>query len=406
MVSTSPCGEMPVSPPATRRRIRLINAALERAWAKGAAQRPRLDPAAILAAAQRRTGTRREWLPRHWYDRLTLLTEDLELYAHLTPLGRTIAFGQLVSASANMLGMLALWKRHPEIDRERIERPIIVVGQMRSGTTRMQRLLACDDRFRYTRFYESWNPLPRIAANRYFDDRKWRTRAALLAANFLNPDFRTMHPTGALAADEEIGFFNMLMTPAAFEAQWRLPNFVRHCEAMNSDAVYRHFKHMLKTVSWLRQSLDQGPFILKVPQFGEDLDALLTAFPDARIVHVTRDEDAVLASSASLVFSQMAMQSDCVDPTAIGQEWSRKLRLRQDRTAKSLARTAVPRIEIAYSDVERDWRGAMTSLYAMLAMPLTARAERRMEAYLRASRSAGLHARRHHPSHFGLAANT
>lgn len=404
MVSTSSCGEMPVSPPATRRRIRLINALLEQAWAKGAAQRPRLNPAAILAAAQRRTGTRREWLPRDWHDRLTLLTEDLELCAHLTPLGRTIAFGQLVSASANMLGMLALWKRHPAIDRERIERPIIVVGQMRSGTTRMQRLLACDDRFRYTRFYESWNPLPRMAANRYFDDRKWRTRAALLAANFLNPDFRSMHPTGALAADEEIGFFNMLMIPAAYEAQWRLPHFVRHCEAMDSEAVYRNFKQMLKTISWLRQIRDHRPFILKVPQFGEDLDALLAAFPDARIVHVTREKDAVLASSASLVFSQMALQAERVDRGEIGREWSRKLKLRQDRTAKSLAATTAPQIEITYGDVEYDWRGAMASLYAMLAMPLTPQVERRMGAYLRASRSAGLRAHRHNPSDSGMAA--
>lgn len=404
MALTSSCSDTPLpSPAAGRRRIRLLNALLEQAWAAGAAQRPDLNPAVILTAACRQSRTSREMLCPDWHDRLSLLTDDLERSARLTALGRTIAFGQLVSAAANMLGMLALWKRHPEIEEQAIQKPIIIVGQMRSGTTRVQRLLACDDRFRYTRFYESWNPVPRIAASRYFDDRKWRARAALLSAHFLNPVFRTIHPTGALAADEEIGFLNMLMTPAAYEAQWRIPRFVHHCEAMDSDAVYRAFKRMLQTVGWLRRRRDDRPFILKVPQFGEDLDAVLAAFPDARIVHVTREHDAVLASSASLVFNQMSLQSDRIDPLEVGREWSRKLRLRQMRTATSLADTAAPQIEIAYADIEHDWRAVLRKLYTMLGMDLPPPVERRMAEYLRSCRNTR-HAHRYDPASFGLAA--
>jgi hypothetical protein len=392
-------------------RVALINAALRRLWDLGFADEPSLDPEAIILKASGKTRLGRDRLAPDWCERLTLLTHDLQHSAALTELGRTIAHGQLVTAAANMLRMLDLWHRHPEIADAEITRPILVVGQMRSGTTRIQRLLACDPRFRFTRFYESWIPLPGGRAQRWLDDRPWRARAALLAAHGLNPKFAAIHPTSASAPDEEIGLFNLLMLPAAFEAQWRLPRLVHYCEAMDSRAAYRSFKHMLKTIAWLRSdpgsraandTSDARPWILKVPQFTEDLDALLGAFPDARIVHVTRAEDDVVASAASLVLNQMRLQSDAVDRIAIGREWQRKVALRDSRTAQTLAATLQPRVSVDYADVERDWRTEMARVYAMLDVPLTENELNAMAAYLdRAERSAK-HRHDYDPADFGL----
>lgn len=348
---------------------------------------PALDQTEILKSACRMAGGPSDRLSSEWRARLELLLRDLDTGAGLTPLGRTLAYGQLVSATANMVGMHRLWAQHPEIDAVRIERPIIIVGQMRSGTTRMQRILVCDERFRFTRFYESWAPFPRIAANRFFDDRTWRARVALVAAKVLNPEFQTIHPTSANAADEEIGFYNMLMLSAAYEAQWRLPRFVSHCEAMDKASLYFDFRHILQSIAWLRGCASDRPWILKVPQFAEDLAPLLAVFPDARVIHVTRDERAVAASSVSLVTNQMKLQSDDVDRGAIGREWSRKIALRKARTAKALSETAGPAIEVRYADVERDWRGSMRRVYAMLEMPFDQATECRMRLYVRASTS-------------------
>lgn len=265
----------------------------------------------------------------------------------------------------------------------------------------MQRLLACDARFRFTRFHESWNPLPLAGTARYFDDRKWRARGALMAVRLLDPQFQTMHPTSALAPDEEIGFFNMLMAPAAYQAQWRLPCYIRHYEATNSAEVYLEFKRILKTIAWLRGGNDDRPWILKVPQFAEDLDALLAAFPDARIIHVTRDENAVVASSASLVSNQMALQSDRVDLREVGREWSRKVRLRAERTARALAATDLPQIDVRYEDVDQDWRSEMARVYEMLELPMAEPVVRNMEEYLRKSGAAS-HRHRYDPADFGL----
>ena len=45
-------------------------------------------------------------------------------------------------------------RRHPEIGRERIVRPVFIVGINRSGTTFLHRLLARDRRFWALRLYE------------------------------------------------------------------------------------------------------------------------------------------------------------------------------------------------------------------------------------------------------------
>jgi hypothetical protein len=55
---------------------------------------------------------------------------------------------------------VSLWRAQPEIRDRPIPEPIVILGQMRSGTTRLQRLLACDDRFAHTRLYESLIPAP------------------------------------------------------------------------------------------------------------------------------------------------------------------------------------------------------------------------------------------------------
>lgn len=399
--------------PCTSKRIKFVNACLTKAWESGMAQVPQLAPEAILAKARQKSGgnsgSPSATLSDEWLGRLALLTDDLQRFADLTPLGRTIAHGQLVSASATMLGMHDLWERHREIDEQSIERPIIIVGQMRSGTTRLQRLLACDPRFRFTQFHESWNPLPladltRHFSGRYPDDRKWRARVSLFAARLLNPDFQAMHPTSASAPDEEIGFFNALMTPAAYEAQWRIPRFVRHCEAMDSTSIYAEFKRMLKTIAWLRGGSDNRPWTLKVPQFAEDLDAVLQAFPDARIIHTTRDDDAVVASSSSLVSSQMMLQSDAVDPRQIGREWSRKVALRTERTASALAATGFPKIDVRFEDVDRHWRTEMERIYAALEMPLTKPVEQNMRRYLLTSSKNSARRHLYDPEDFGLPA--
>jgi hypothetical protein len=382
-------------------RLAFVNGLLEKAWRRGWANRPQLDPAALMEAARRAAATDDFGPDDGWCDRLDRLCVALNDEAALTALGRTIAYGQVVAALGNRARTAALWRRTPEIADVSVPAPIIIVGQMRSGSTRMQRLLACDTRFTFTRFFESWNPVPRWNWLP-MDDRRLRGRLALRVAHALNPNFGVIHPVRARQADEEIGLHNVSLFGAAFEAQWRIPSFARHGENMDSRPVYAEFKRHLQTIKWLRKNREEKPWILKLPQFSQDLGAVLDTFPDARVVVLHRHPVAVVGSSASLVHNQMVVQSDCVDPVWIGQEWLRKVGLRQRRTAEALRVKDVPRVEVAFSAMQADWRGEMVKVYKLLNCSFDKEAEQRMARFLESPKHAKLSRHRYDIMDFGL----
>ncbi|MBB5710454.1 hypothetical protein FHT02_001685 [Sphingomonas xinjiangensis] len=357
-----------------------MNGMLEDAWSKGWLSRPELAPEGLVAAARRKTGLAAMGEESGWRDRLGSLVDALHAEAALTPVGQVVAYGQLVSALANRARAHALWQRHPEILDLPVPAPVIVLGQMRSGSTRMQRMLACDPRLAHTRFFESWNPLPGMRVGR-LDDRLLRGWMGLRCAHWLNPEFSVIHPTGTRQPDEEIGLHNVSIFGSAFEAQWRVPSFAAAGEAMDTRPVYAEFKQLLQTIAWLRGERGERPWILKVPQLTQDLAAVLEIFPDARLVCLDRPAAALVASSASLVHSQMRVQSDSVDRHWIGREWLRKIALRQRRLAAARAHADVAQVDVAFDAMNADWRGEMHRVYHALGMVLTPDVERRMARY-------------------------
>ncbi len=386
---------------AVAKRRAWLDRLLARSWRRGWSAKPSLAAEVLIARAIGRAGSDDFGPEGFWRDNLEVLTRSLQTDAALTPLGRTIAHGQLVGALGTRLAAQALWRRHPEILDQPVSAPIIVLGHMRSGTTRLQRLLACDSQFAHTRFYESWNPVPhrRLAA---IDDRRVRSAAALATVRMLNPDFFVLHPTSVTAPDEEIGFHSVSLFGSPFEAQWRIPDFARHCEAVDARPVYREFRRLLQTVAWLRGSSDRRPWILKVPQFTQDLPALLGAFPDARLLCIDRDRAQVVASSASLVRNQMTLQSDAVDCRWIGQEWTRKVALRDERLRRAREAATVPQLDLRFDAMNADWQAAMRRVYAFLERPLHAETLAKMTRYGGRTRRHRLHRHRYSPAEFGL----
>lgn len=381
--------------------LRLLDRGLRQSWRIGIASRPRLTADAILAEAHRRTGLDDFGPEAQWQPALALLLRSLAGEARLNALGRTIAYGQLVGVMRQRLRAHALWRRHPEILERPIAAPIVVLGHMRSGTTRMQRLLACDPRLAHTRFFESWRPVPdrRDAA---LDDRKWRAGAALKVAQLINPRFTAIHPTALQAPDEEIGFHAFSLCGAPFEAQWRIPGFARHWETADLAGVYREFRALLQTIAWLRDEPADRPWILKVPQFMQDLPALLAAFPDARLLCLSRDPGEIVGSSASLALNQMQIQSDHVDPHWIGREWLHKVALRDRGARTARAQSAAPQIDIAFAAMNADWQGEMRRVYAFLGLELTEPVLARMTAYCAGAAHHGRGRPRYSLADFGL----
>ncbi|WP_299308479.1 sulfotransferase [uncultured Croceicoccus sp.] len=376
--------------------------ALAAAWRRGWLPYPTLDPDALWAKARRGFPADCENFGRSAADvadfaeRVRRLTTALEEEARLNPLGRAMAHGQIVRIMRQHLALGRLWRDRPEMARTPMAPPIIVVGQMRSGTTRLHRLLAADPALSATRFCDSWSPVPQTP-----DLRPVMGGFMLWVARRLDPWIDSLHPFGAARVDEELGWLTTALLHPALEAQWRIPSFSAWSEARDPAPCYREFARILASDAAHRGNADR-PRVLKVPQFSEDLAAVMATFPDARIVTIDRARRDVTASAASLVANQMIVQSDHVDPAWIGAEWTRKVALREARMEAALEHWDGPLVRLSFAEFDADWRAAIGRCYDGLDLPLSAGAEAAMAARMKRARHSPHRRHRYDPADFGL----
>ena len=370
-----------------------LNRWLAFAWRKKILPYPSLDPAELLVRGskgflpQDEVGGRSDEDAADFRERLAVICAALEDEARLNPLGRTMAHGQLVRVIRQRFALGKLWREEPARAKTPLAPPIIVVGQMRSGTTRIHRLLAADPAHCGTRFCDSWHPVPESV-----DLRPLWSGFALFVGRRLDPWLETLHPFSAARVDEELGWLAAALDHCTYEAQWHVPSFTAFSEVRDPAPVYREFDRILRTDAG-RRSNRHLPRVMKVPQFAEDLAVILQQFPDARLVFARRDTAEVVRSSASLVANQMTIQSDAVDIEWLHQEWARKIALRAARMEAGLSGFTGKVAELDFDALGRNWRSEVARTYNALGLELSPAALAAMEA--EQHRSAGGQHERH-----------
>ena len=351
--------------------VDMTNKALPALYAARALPRPELDRDAILERIENETGFT-DYGGDWFREPLSRLITALRGEARLNELGRFGAVGQIAKVLKDRLIAESHFAVYPGIGERSLARPVIVVGPMRSGTTRLHRLLAADKRFAHMRSFETVNPVPPRGFTPGGRDRRWVTaRLAMGAVHLANPVTKHIHPSGTFEPEEELGLLVRSIWGMKHEAQWHVPSYGRWCEAQDATPAYEYMARLLRLVGWARGETDAKPWVLKTPQHMLDLDALLNVFPDARIVFTHREPRSIVPSSCSLVWNQMIIHSDHVDPHTIGREWLRKTELQIERMRQSRLRIAPDqRIDVRYEDMERDWQSVMRRIYDFLDMDI------------------------------------
>ena len=243
-----------------------------------------------------------------WRLGLQHLTEGLINEARLSVIGVEIAHLDIMRALKNRLGVIAWRKQRPEIAREPITQPIVIVGQPRTGTTILYDLLAQDPDLRAPLTWEVDAPCPVPQPETYHNDpRIAQTQASIELSEQIIPGFLAFHPMGALVGQECVRITASEFTSMIFSVQYRLPSYYRWLlyEADHAGA-YRFHRIFLQHL----QSGVPGQWLLKSPAHLWHLDALLAEYPDALIVQTHRDPLNVISSIAALTHHLRRMGSD------------------------------------------------------------------------------------------------
>src|ERR1700684_2816108 len=119
----------------------------------------RFDRSSLVAEAVARTGEE-DFGEAGWQEGLDLLLDGLRHEARLHEIGVEIAATEVVNYLATRLALTAWRRDHPEVADGTVERPIVIVGQPRTGTTILFDLLAQDPDLRAPLTWEVDLPVP------------------------------------------------------------------------------------------------------------------------------------------------------------------------------------------------------------------------------------------------------
>ncbi|WP_099022628.1 sulfotransferase family protein [Mycolicibacterium palauense] len=340
-----------------------------------------LTPRALRAAAQERTGLS-DWGDPGFAERLDVLCASLRDEAGLSAAGVAVVFEQLVGNLVNRLRLQDLFTAHPEIDDVVIDRPIIVCGLPRTGTTHLHNLIAADPALRHLPYWESLEPVAApddLLAGRGEQGRRERCAAGLELVDVCMPEFKRMHEMTVDHAHEEIQLLANDISGMLFETTYRVPGFSAHYKAHDQGPSYRYLKRTLQALQWLRGGTR---WVLKSPQHLEQFPTLVSTFPDAVFVVTHRDPVEVTLSMATMIGYASRMGAEHPDPHAIAAYWL-------DRAEDLLGgcvrdRDVLPAgqsVDVAFDDFMADEEGTVAAIYELAGQPFDASARTAMARF-------------------------
>jgi hypothetical protein len=280
-----------------------------------------LDRDELLAAASKRTGLS-DYGDPVFREPLTVLLDAFERDANLSALGRIASRGLVLQLLANRLRIEDLFRRHPEIEREEIVRPIIIAGLPRTGTTHLHNLISQDPSLRSLPYWESLEPVPDPREKPRADGRDPRVvrcEQGLTMVHRVMPLFPLMHEMTPDARHEEIQLLAIAFSTMLFESSYFVPSYAEWYKKSDQRPAYRYLRRCLQALQWLR-----GPnrWVLKSPQHLEQQAALIEIFPDATFVQTHRDPLRITASLCTMIAYGNRMNARRVDPVSVGRYWA------------------------------------------------------------------------------------
>lgn len=347
----------------------------------GESKHTELSVDAVCEAAVARTGLD-DFGPRDFTERLGVQLAEMDADPERTGLGRMLMFGDCTRYAANRLLIHDLLARHPEIRDIPIEKPVIVVGLPRSGTTHLVNLLAADARFRSMPLWESYEPVPNPSEPPPGDDvdPRWtRCQQAWEAMQAGAPFVAAMHPMEPDHVHEEIE----LMAPdfSNYNLEWvaRAPVWRDYYLDHDQTPHYAYMKSVLQILQWYRP---KERWVLKSPQHLEQLGPLLATFPDATIVVTHRDPVAVVQSTITMLAYGARTAYRTVRPEWYRDYWTDRIGRLLDSSLRD--RHLLPEgraVDVLFHEYMDDEMRTLQRVYDSAGIELTDQARDGIEAY-------------------------
>ncbi len=345
-----------------------------------------LRAAGLVSAAILRTGLGRA-RDEQSEESLKVLADACDSEAGLSLIGRIAARRHLLELLETRFRLVEHWRRTPGILEQEVHPQIFITGVPKSGSTFLHRLLALDPASRAPRMWEVMFPLScPVRAPSYADPRIGKAERRLNWLRRVHPELASAHPVGALIPHECGAILGYSFESNVFLDMFSIPSYETWLRNRTMDSAYQFHRNFLKHLQW---QIPAERWVLKSSDHVHALNALLKAYPQAKIVFLHRDPLKVLQAASSQMTLLKGIFSNRIDLRQLGAYETRTL---NDKVRKILefranhAELEGNFADVRYLDLAADPVGTVRGIYERFGLALSAEAEARMAAFADAER--------------------
>jgi hypothetical protein len=312
---------------------------------------------------------------RHWL-------RSLDVDAELSAAGRRMTLGMTLTALAGRLESEASLAAHPEVRRARLERPLVILGLPRTGTTVLHRMLCRDPRNQGLELWLGHSPQPRPPRVDWDGTPAFqRCQKLQEVAQRLTPAMARIHAMAADTPDECWNLLRQSFRTVTFECSARVSGYARWWSTCDMRKAYARFTDNLRLIG----SNDRHRrWVLKDPSHLFAPEALLEALPEALVVMTHRDPAKSIPSVCSLTALARRQNDRVFDAAVLGAEqnalWIRGL----ERTLALRRREPERFVDIHFDAIREDPLAVIREIYARAGLPEDAAAEAAIREFVEA----------------------
>lgn len=316
----------------------------------------------------------------HYLEGLQVLLEQYDIGCGLSTVGQYSVRLKLIHVLKRRLLSEQAFKDDPTIFDNPIEKPLVITGLVRTGSTALHYLVAADPKRQALPYWLAEHPQPRPPESEWEAHPDFQASKASIEMMWqINPQLKAVHFMAADWPEEGGHLMAHNFTDDFWEGGLRVPHYLKWYRQANMVETYRRHKKLLQLIGSTRRGM---PWLLKYPVHMKHLSSFLEIYPDARVIWTHRDPSKVLSSYASLLAQFRSINSDNVDPDDIVREQMEVWAAGADR-AIEVRREKDPAqfYDLHFEDFVADPVGSVESIYRNFGIDWTPECESALRAH-------------------------
>jgi hypothetical protein len=279
-----------------------------------------LSKESLMGAARKATGLD-DFGIDFWEEPLDIMLKSINEEARLHPIGRFITRQRIINLLSVRLRAEYYFKKYPEILAQELYPCMVIVGLQRTGTTKLQRLLASDPDNRSILSWEALNPAPIKEDIESGKERIKIAKTSVKALKYMSPGFFAIHPIEHEAPEEDVLLLDVSFLSTTAEATMNVPAYAAWLEQTDQSPAYAYMVKLLKLLQWQRPG---KRWVLKTPHHLEFLPLAKKFFGDVQFIWTHRDVNECIPSFLSMVSYSRILFSEEVEQKIVAEQWVRK----------------------------------------------------------------------------------